>query len=127
MGSRTCCLLLCKDKDTHLETYCTTKNHTISIIVCLFEICGHKLWFAISRSSKLRQHCSESSVDLILKRTMQTYYEKKKYLFVMTSGTSSRIVTWMRFSMRAPNSPLKTMTSKTSSQYWLSVSFHVSS
>lgn len=85
------------------------KSH-ISIIICLFEIFCHKSWFAVSSSSKLRQYCSESSDFQIPKRPMQTFYEEKKRLFVMTSGTSSRIVTWMSSATRVPNSPLKTMT-----------------
>lgn len=76
----------------------------------LFEIFCHKPQFAVSSSSKLRQHCSKYSDFQILKRPIQTFYGEKKCLIVMTSGKSSRIVTRVSSTTRAPNSPLKIMT-----------------
>lgn len=51
----------------------------------------------------------------------------KKMPFCYDQWKPSRIVMWIRLTMGASNSPLKIMTPETSSQYWLRVSFHVSS
>lgn len=127
LGNRTRWFTIVQRQWYPLRNTLQPKNHTISIIICVFEICGHKLWFAVSSSSMLRQHCSESSVDLILKRTTQTCYGGKKMPFCYDQWKPSRIVMWIRLTMGAPNLPLKIMTPETLSQCWLRVSFHVSS